>query len=85
MAKSTGPILLAGGITFTNGWILDKQSPDFKILLATAIAAGGLSLMERVSPPLAEGIAWIALVTVLFTRVGGKQSPAENLLKISGM
>jgi hypothetical protein len=85
MAKSTGPILAVGGITFINGWVFNKQDPNFKVLLATAIAAGGLALFEHVSEPLAAGIAWIALVTVLFTRVGGKPSPAVNLLKVSGM
>lgn len=85
MAKSTGPILAAGGITFVNGWIFNKQGPDFKVILATAIAAGGLALLENASAPLAEGIAWIALITVLFTRVGGKESPAENAVKVTGL
>lgn len=85
MARSTGPVLAVGGITFANGWLLNHQAPDFKVLLATAVAAGGLALFEHVSPELATGIAWIALVTVLFTRFKGKPSPAENLLKISGL
>jgi hypothetical protein len=84
MAQSTGPILAVGGITFINGWVFNKQGPDFKVLLGTAIAAGGLALLEHVSAPLASGIAWIALVTVLFTRFQGKPSPAENLLRVSG-
>jgi hypothetical protein len=85
MAASTGPILAVGAISFTNGWILNKQPPDFKILLGTAVAAGGLALFEHVSKELAVGIAWIALVTVLFTRQKGKPSPAENLLRVSGL
>lgn len=84
MARSTGPILATGGITFANGWIFNNQGPDFRVLLGTAIAAGGLALFENVSAELAAGIAWIALVTVLFTRFKGKPSPAENLLRISG-
>jgi hypothetical protein len=85
MAGSTGPILLAGTITFANGWIFNKQGPNFKVILATGIAAGGLALLDHASPPLATGIAWIALITVLFTRVGGKESPAENAVKVTGL
>jgi hypothetical protein len=85
VAKSTGPILLVGGISFTNEWVFNHQPPNFKILLATGVAAGGLALFEHVSSELATGIAWIALVTVLLTRFGGKPSPADNLLKISGL
>jgi hypothetical protein len=85
MAQSTGPVLAVGAISFANEWVLNKQPPDFRILLATGIAAAGLALFEHVSKELAVGIAWIALVTVLFTRQKGKPSPAENLLKVSGL
>lgn len=85
MAKSTGPILAVGAISFTNDWVFNHQSPDFKILLATAVAAGGLALFEHVSVELSVGIAWIALVTVLLTRYKGKPSPADNLLRVSGL
>jgi hypothetical protein len=83
VAKSTGPMLAVGAITFGNGWILNHQSPNFRILLGTTVAAGGLALFEHVSEPLAVGIAWIALVTVLVTRINNKPSPAENLLKVT--
>jgi hypothetical protein len=69
MAKSTGPILIAGGIT-----LLDKVTkgtatvPEFlKVAVATSIAALVLDGFEHVSPPLAVGIAWIAVVTVILT------------------
>jgi hypothetical protein len=84
MAQSTGPILAVGAISFTNEWVLNKQPPNFKILLGTAVAAGGLALFEHVSKELAVGVAWIALVTVVLSRQGGKPSPAENLLRVSG-
>lgn len=86
MGASTGPILVATGITFGNEWILNKQSPNFKILLGGAVAAGMLGLFEHVSPELAKGIAWIALVTCLLTNpAGGGKSPAANLLATSGL
>jgi hypothetical protein len=76
-------MLAVGGITFANGWIFNNTGPDFKVLLGTAVATGGLALFSHVSPELAAGIAWIALVTVLFTRFNNKPSPAENLLRVS--
>lgn len=88
MAGSTGPIVALTAMTFGNDWILNHQQPNFRILLGGAVAAGILALAEHIpslGPPLATGIAWIALVTALFTRVGGKPSPAENLLKVSGL
>jgi hypothetical protein len=85
MAASTGPILAAGGITFVNGWLFNNQAPNLKVLLATGIAALGLGLLSVPLPGAAEGIAWIALITVIFAPLNGQPAPAENLLKISGM
>lgn len=84
MAKSTGPILAVGALSFGNQWIFNHDV-DFKILLATGIGALILAGAERVSAPLAVGIAYIALITITFTRVNGKPSPAENLLNTSGL
>ena len=87
MARSTGPILAVGGITIANQSLLAKeQQPiDFRVIVGTAIAAGGLALLEKVSEGLAVGIAYIALVSVLFARLDPKAgSPAENLLRIWG-
>lgn len=85
MGASTGPIVAAGGLTFANGWIFNHQPPDFRVLLATGIAAAGLALLEQASPPLASGLAWLTLLTVLISRNHGQPSPAENLLKTAGM
>jgi hypothetical protein len=83
MAKSTGPILAVGAISFGNQWLFNHDL-DFKILLGTGIAALCLAGAEHVSAPIAVGIAYIALVTITLTRVGGKPSPAENLLNATG-
>jgi hypothetical protein len=86
MGTSTGPVLAATGITFGNQWVLNRQPPDFKILLAGAVAAGMLALFEHVSAELAKGIAWIALITCLLTNpAGGGRSPVQNLLATSGL
>jgi hypothetical protein len=86
MAKSTAPILLTGAISFGNQW-LGNDNPDFKILVATAVAAGGLALIEQIPglAPLAEGIAWIAFITLMFTRLNGKPSPVDNIAKLTGL
>ena len=88
MARSTGPILAVGAISIANQSLLAKeQQPiDFRIIVGTAVAAGGLALLENVSPEIAVGIAWIALVAVLFTRLDPKAgAPAENLMRVLGM
>jgi len=88
MAGSTGPMLLAGGATFVNGWIFNGEGPDFRVLLGTAIAAGGLALFSQLGAAeadLAAGIAWIAVVTVIVAPVNGQKSVAENLLTVSGL
>lgn len=82
MARTTGPILAVGGITLANNVILNSQPIDWRIPVATAFAAGGFALAERVSEPLAVGVAWIALVAVLLTRITpGVPSPVESLAK----
>lgn len=87
MAQSTGPILAVGGITMLNRSLLakDPQPIDFRVVIGTAIAAGGLALLERLSPELAVGIAYVALLAVLFARLDPKAgAPAENVLRILG-
>lgn len=85
MAQSTGIILAAGGISFGNKWLLEHKSPDMKILLATGVAALMLAGAEHVNKELAVGIAWIALVTTILAPVGSTNSPAVNLLKVTGL
>lgn len=86
MAKSTGPMILTTAISFGNQW-LGNGDRDFTILVAGAIATGGLALMENIpgAAPLAQGIAWIAFITLMFTRLGGKPSPVDNIKKLTGL
>jgi hypothetical protein len=85
MAESTGIILAAGAISFGNEWLLNHKSPDFKILLATGVAALMLAGAEHINQQIAVGIAWIALITVILAPVGSTNSPATNLLRVSGL
>lgn len=86
MAKSTGPMLLVGGMEFANDY-LNGGHVNIKVLLATGIAAGGLALIEQIPGigVVAPGIAWIAFVTLMFSRVGGKPSPAETIGRVTGL
>ncbi|WP_301177234.1 hypothetical protein [Actinomadura geliboluensis] len=81
MARTTGPVLAIGGITFVNK-LIQTGDVDIRVPVGTGIAAVLFSLAERVSERLAVGIAWIALTAVCLTRVDPKvPSPAETLLK----
>jgi hypothetical protein len=92
MSRSTGPILVAGGLSWANQTILapekevgeDFWKPTLRIGVATGLAAGALHGIEKLSPELAVGIAYITLVTVLFVRMNNKPTPLErglNLIK----
>lgn len=86
MASSTGPMLLVTGISFANQW-LGNDNLDIRILVAGAIATGGLALVEQIpdARPVAVGIAWIAFITLMFTRLDGKSSPVDNIQKLTGL
>lgn len=86
MARSTGPILAAGGITWASQHLfgdegLDPFDPDvMRIVVGTGIAAAILGLMERPAPDLAVAFAWAALVTVLVVPVNKSKSTPMTLL-----
>lgn len=67
--RSTGPILAVGAITLGNSVIVNKQPIDWRIPIATGIAAGLLSLAEKGWEQGAVAISYLALITVLFVRV----------------
>lgn len=85
MAKSTGPILAVGGITLFNKWLGNDQGFDVKIVVATGIAAGVLALLEKASPQLAVGIAYIALITSLLIKPASGNSAVTNLTRMTGL
>lgn len=82
MANSTMPMLAVGAITLGNETVLNGRPIDWRIPVATAFAAGALALLEKPAPTLAVGVAWLALATVLLTRVNPNvPAPVETLLK----
>lgn len=81
MARSTGPMIAVGAIAIVNRTVFNGKSMDWRIPIATGIAAALLGLMEKASPDVAMGIAYLALVTVTLSRVDPTiPSPAESAL-----
>lgn len=81
MAKSTGPIIAVGLIAIVNRTVFNSKPMDWRIPIATGIAASVLGLIEKASPDMAMGIAYLTLVTVTLTRVDPSvPSPAESAL-----
>lgn len=79
-------MILTTGLSFGNQW-LGNGNLDFKVLVAGAVATGGLALIEQIpgAAPIAVGIAWISFITLMFTRLNGKPSPVDNLQKLTGL
>ena len=82
MAASTGPILAVGAITLANRSVFNAQPVDWKVPVGTLIAAGLFALVEKMVGRVAVGLAWLALVAVVFTRVDpAVPAPAESALR----
>lgn len=81
MSKSTGPILATGALTVVNQTIFHDEPMDWRVPVATGLAAIGFSLAERVWPKGVVILAWTAFGTVLLTRTQpGVPSPVESAL-----
>lgn len=79
--RTTGPVLAVGAITIANSVILNGRAMDWRIPIATGVAASAFALAERAWADGAVALAWVALVTVLFARVQpGTPAPVESAL-----
>lgn len=58
-----------GAITVGNAVIVNGEPFDFRVPIATGIAAGLFALFESAAPRPAVGLAWVALVAVLLVRL----------------
>jgi len=83
MAASTGPILALGAVTLANRSVFNGEEIDWRIPIATGIAALIFAGVETVvSPSIPRGIALTALAAVTFSRIDPTvPSPAESALK----
>lgn len=81
MARTTGIVLATGALTVANQSIFHNQPIDWRVPIATGMAAMGFALMERASPQVAVMVAWTGLIAVMFTRIDPKTpSPVESLM-----
>lgn len=82
MSRTTGPIIATAAITVGNSVLINGEDINWRIPISAAIAAAMLSFAERANEQIAVGLAWIALVTVVFVRVSpGEPAPVENFLR----
>lgn len=89
MARSTGPVLLAGMITAANELIFapiagQKISFNWRLVPATGLAALGLAGLEKAAPGFAVGLAWLALAVVFIVPLGNAPTPLDNVTKALG-
>ena len=77
MARSTGPVLLAGTLEAANQTVFQpgKSLTDFpwRLVPVTAGLALGLALLEKAAPQFATGLAWLLVAGVfVFPAAGGR-------------
>jgi len=102
-ARSTGPVVAAGVITWANITLFEPKGEftfegTTRIAVATGLAAGFLTLVDKASPDIAYGISVAVLLTVLLVPVDydprskrlrtsqtSRRSPATNALDFLGL
>jgi hypothetical protein len=79
MAADTGMklVLLAGGLTFSNEW-LQTRTVNWRVPVATVLAAAVTSGIGKVSPNGGIGIGIMALIVAAATPLNGK-SPIQEI------
>lgn len=80
--RTTGPVLAIGGVTLANELLLENKPMDWRVPIATGVAAGLFALLEKAWADGAVALAYTALIAVLLTRLPGqKRAPVENLTR----
>lgn len=81
MSKAIGPILATGLVTVVNQSVFHNKPMDWRVPIATGLAAVSVSLIERASQPVAQILAWTTFLTVMLARTDPKvPSPVESAL-----
>jgi hypothetical protein len=79
VSRSTGPVLATGLVTVVNQTVFHNEPMDWRVPIATGLAAIGFGLAERAAPDLVVVLAWTAFLTVMLTRTNPKvPSPVES-------
>lgn len=81
MSKSTGPILATGAATLINQSVFNGKPVDWRVPVATGLAAIGFAIVERAAPTVAVILAWTTFLAVMLTRIQpGVPSPTESAI-----
>jgi hypothetical protein len=83
MAKSTGIVLSATGISFANEWV-QTDRPNFRVLLAGGAVALLFDGIEQVNKQIGVGLSVLMMITVIVTPFAGN-SPAQELAILGAM
>lgn len=79
MSRTLGPILATGAVTIANATVFNGKPMDWRVPIATGLAAIGFNLAEKAAPDVAVVLAWTTFLTVVLTRVDPNvPSPAES-------
>ena len=79
MSRTIGPILATGLVTVANQTVFHDEPMNWKVPIATGLAAIGFSLAERAAPQIAIILAWTTFLTVMLTRTNPNvPSPVES-------
>lgn len=82
MAKTTGVVLLTGAITLANSSVFHDEPVDWRVPIATGLAALGFMGAEKIWEQGAVILAYTGLAAVLLTRMDSRvPSPVESALK----
>lgn len=90
MARSTGPVILAGGLAAANEALFSPLAGGkgadwgsvWRLVPVTAGLALGLALLERAAPGFATGLAWLLVAGVLVFPPGNAGPLISNVNKI---
>jgi hypothetical protein len=81
MSATLGPVLATGMVTIVNTTVFHGQPMDWRVPVATGLAAVGFGLMERAWPQGATILAWSMFLTLILTRTNpAVPSPTESAL-----
>lgn len=81
MSGTLGPVLATGMVTIVNTTVFHDQPMDWRVPVATGLAAVGFGLMERAWPQGATILAWSMFLTLVLTRTNpAVPSPTESAL-----
>jgi hypothetical protein len=81
MSATTGIILATGAITVANASVFHDKPVDWRVPIATGLAALAFNGAERIWPQGAVLLAWTGMIAVLMTRTDpATPSPTESAL-----